>query len=50
MAELITEGRATTVDITPFGLERFIAGKSVEGPYPYAPRRDHWDPVRGTVV
>ncbi len=50
MAELITEGRATTVDITPFGLERFIAGKSVEGPYPYAPRRDHWEPVRGTVV
>ncbi len=35
---------------TLFGLGRFTAGKSVEGPYPYAPRRDYWEPVRGTVV
>jgi sarcosine oxidase subunit beta len=50
MAELITGGRATTVDITPFGVERFAAGQTVEGPYPYAPRRDHWEPIRGTVA
>ena len=45
MAELITEGRAKTVDITPFGLGRFAAGRTVEGPYPYAVRPDHVDPA-----
>ncbi len=45
MAELITEGRAKTVDIEPFSLRRFALGKSVEGPYPYAPRPDHLDPT-----
>src|SRR6266478_8727836 len=41
MAELILDGRAKTVDIEPFGLGRFAEGRSPEGPYPYAPRRDH---------
>jgi len=45
MAELITEGRAKTVDIEAFSLRRFPLGKSVEGPYPYAPRPDHLDPT-----
>src|SRR5947209_2866720 len=43
MAELILDGRAKTVDIAAFGLKRFAEGKSPEGPYPYAPRRDHTD-------
>ena len=43
MAELILDGRAKTVDIDAFGLRRFAEGKSPEGPYPYAPRRDHSD-------
>src|SRR4029453_6157117 len=38
MAELITEGRAKTVDLTAFGLRRFAEGPSPQGPYPYAPR------------
>ena len=41
MAELITEGRAKTVDIDAFNLRRFGQGRTVEGPYPYATRRDH---------
>ena len=43
MAELILDGRAKTVDIDAFGLGRFAEGKSPEGPYPYAPRRDQTD-------
>jgi len=43
MAELIVDGRAKTVDIDAFSLTRFAEGKSPEGPYPYAPRRDHTD-------
>ena len=43
MAELIVDGRAKTVDIDAFGLRRFAEGKSPEGPYPYAIRRDHAD-------
>ena len=43
MAEVILDGRAKTVDIDAFGLRRFAEGKSPEGPYPYAPRRDHSD-------
>ena len=50
MAELITEGRARTVDIEAFGLKRFAEGRAVEGPFPYAPRRDHGEPARGVVV
>jgi hypothetical protein len=45
MAELITDGRAKTVDVGPFGLARFGAGRTVEGPYPYAVRPDHVDPA-----
>ena len=45
MAELITEGRAKTVDIDAFNLRRFAEGKTVEGPYPYATRPDHRDPA-----
>jgi sarcosine oxidase subunit beta len=43
MAELITEGRAKTVDIAAFGLRRFADGRPLEGPHPYAQRRDHAD-------
>jgi sarcosine oxidase subunit beta len=50
MAELITEGRAKTVDIEAFGLRRFAEGRSPEGPYPYAQRRDHNEPAAGIVV
>jgi glycine/D-amino acid oxidase-like deaminating enzyme len=41
MAELITEGRATTADIEAFGIARFALGRTVEGPHPYPTRRDH---------
>lgn len=44
MAELITEGRAKTVDIEPFNLRRFAEGRTVEGPHPYAVRPDYVDP------
>jgi glycine/D-amino acid oxidase-like deaminating enzyme len=46
MAELITEGRAKTVDITAFRAERFAEGKPIAGRHPYAPRRDHIEPTR----
>jgi sarcosine oxidase subunit beta len=45
VAELITDGRARTVDIDAFGLRRFAEGKSVEGQYPYAVRPDYVDPT-----
>ena len=35
MAELITQGRATCVDITPFRLRRFEANQPIQGPYEY---------------
>lgn len=35
MAELITEGRARTVDITPFRLSRYAEGKPLVGEHPY---------------
>ena len=44
MAELITEGRAKTVDIEAFSLHRFAEGRTIEGPYPYAVRPDYIDP------
>jgi sarcosine oxidase subunit beta len=44
MAELVTEGRAKTVDIEPFSIKRFAEGRTVEGPYPYAVRPDYIDP------
>jgi len=47
MAELITDGRAKTVDIEAFSLRRFALGKTVEGPYPYASHPDHIDPTTG---
>jgi glycine/D-amino acid oxidase-like deaminating enzyme len=43
MAELIVDGRAKTVDIDAFSPRRFAGGKSPEGLYPYALRRDHAD-------
>jgi hypothetical protein len=46
LAELITEGRARTVNIEAFRVERFAEGKRIEGPHPYAPRRDHLEPTR----
>jgi sarcosine oxidase, subunit beta len=44
MAELILDGHAHTVDIAPFALQRFTEGRTLEGAYPYARRRDHVDP------
>ena len=49
MAELITEGRAKTVDIEAFGLRRFAEGRTVEGAYPDATRPDYVDPRSGRV-
>lgn len=49
MAELILEGRAKTVDIEAFNLRRFAEGRTVEGPYPYAQRRDHQGPRMGVA-
>ena len=46
MAELITEGRAHSVDITAFRPERFAAGQLIVSPHPYKPRRDHVEPAR----
>src|SRR2546430_7626501 len=34
LAEVILDGRAKTVDIGPFSLNRFAAGRSPEGPHP----------------
>jgi sarcosine oxidase, subunit beta len=41
MAELITDGRAHSVDISAFRPERFAEGKLIAGRHPYKPRRDH---------
>jgi glycine/D-amino acid oxidase-like deaminating enzyme len=46
LAELITEGRARTVDISAFRPERFAEGRRIAGRHPYAPRRDHQEPTR----
>jgi len=46
LAELITDGRAKTVDISAFCVERFGEGKGMGGPRPYAQRRDHTEPGR----
>ncbi|NJD29900.1 MAG: FAD-binding oxidoreductase [Chloroflexi bacterium] len=35
LAEWILDGRPTTVDIRPFGLERFAAGRPLVGEHPY---------------
>ena len=35
MAELIVDGRATTADISAFGLRRFAQGRLLEGQHPY---------------
>lgn len=35
MAELILDGQAKTVDITPFSLNRFSEGKRLQGKHPY---------------
>jgi sarcosine oxidase, subunit beta len=50
MAELVTEGRAKTVDIEPFSIRRFAEGRTVEGPYPYAVRPDYIDPKSAPAV
>jgi glycine/D-amino acid oxidase-like deaminating enzyme len=50
MAELVTEGRAKTVDIEPFSIKRFAEGRTVEGPYPYAVRPDYIDPKSTPVA
>lgn len=36
MAELIVDGRAQTVDITPFSLDRFSSGQLLKGDHAYA--------------
>jgi sarcosine oxidase subunit beta len=50
MAELMTDGRATTVDIEAFSIKRFAEGRTVEGPYPYAVRPDYIDPRSARVA
>jgi glycine/D-amino acid oxidase-like deaminating enzyme len=35
LAELILDGRATTVDISGYGLDRFTTGRLLRGPHPY---------------
>jgi hypothetical protein len=35
MAEVILDGRASTVDISGYALERFAAGRRLEGEHPY---------------
>jgi len=45
MAELVTEGRAKTVDIEAFNIRRFAQGRTVEGAHPYAVRPDYIDPM-----
>jgi sarcosine oxidase subunit beta len=49
LAELITEGRARTVDISAFRPERFAEGKLIAGRHLYKPRRDHVDPAGGAA-
>ena len=46
LAELITEGRARTADISAFRPERFAERRPIAGAHPYAPRRDHLEPAR----
>ncbi|HET7340407.1 MAG TPA: FAD-binding oxidoreductase [Methylomirabilota bacterium] len=46
VAELITAGRAKTVDLSAFRPERFAEGQPIVSPHPYAPRRDHVEPAR----
>ena len=50
MAELVTEGRAKTVDIEAFSLRRFAEGRTIEGPHPYAVRPDYIDPRSARVA
>lgn len=42
MAELITEGRATTVDLTPFRLSRWEEGEPLHGEHAYSLAADWW--------
>jgi sarcosine oxidase subunit beta len=37
MAELILDGRATTVDISIFSPGRFAEGKNIQSEHPYGP-------------
>ncbi len=37
MAELILDGAATSVDLVPFALERFAAGRPLRGEHAYGP-------------
>ena len=46
ISELVTEGRARTVDISAFRPERFAEGKLIAGQHLYKPRRDHVEPTR----
>jgi len=46
MAELITEGRARSVDISAFRAEPFAEGQLIAGAHGYKPRRDHLEPER----
>jgi glycine/D-amino acid oxidase-like deaminating enzyme len=46
LAELILDGGAKTVDIRPFGLRRFVEGKPLQGPHPYAAKHYEVEPER----
>lgn len=45
MAELITDGRAKTVDIEAFSLRRFAEKRAIVAAHPYATRPDHLEPA-----
>jgi sarcosine oxidase subunit beta len=42
LMELITQGRSTTVDLTPFQLSRFAEGKPLHGQYEYGDGGHFW--------
>jgi len=37
LSELVTQGRSTTIDISPYGIGRFEKGRLLVGTYPYDP-------------
>lgn len=42
LTELITQGRSTTVDLTPFRLSRFVEGQPIRGQHEYGEGKHFW--------
>lgn len=42
LTELITQGRSTTVDLTPFRLSRFVEGEAIRGQHEYGGGKHFW--------